>query len=190
MLETEQRLIVIVNGISYSWFSVNPSTIDHLTLKLFQDKVESFFGIDVSSQIICDRDGIIQTTDDLRRSLRCWNPSVRILQEPPYTIMDSTIDCSPVRPRSPEPHPSPSTRVLLYKRKSDDIYGFSNVVDCSGAGLVISRIEPSGLLGENAPWVQVGDLVQSVNEYTDVLEMRRELLESSFVELEIRKPPT
>ena len=52
--------------------------------------------------------------------------------------------------------------------------------------MTISRIDPSGLLARSDPGVKVGDQILSVNGELDMEEMRRELIVSSMIIMDIR----
>ena len=168
------RLTVsLEDGSIFEWFEVTDESIESVTLDLFSTKVDEFFGIPVDLQEYVDVDGRISTTSDLRRSLRANYPMISIKQLP-----------CPQDP--PLPAPLPSVRIVLRREGFSDFFGFSNVVSRSGDSLTISRIDPSGLLARSDPGVKVGDQLLSVNGELDMEEMRRELIVSSMIIMDIR----
>jgi len=180
--ENIRRLVLVVDDRPYHWFSLVSDTINTVTIEEFRERVEEFFVVFDFS--ICDRDGLINTTADLRRSLRGSEAVITIVGD--YAA-DASIDESPVRPGSPEPHPAPCMHVELTRKSEWEFFGLSNVIPRDRSGLVISRIDPRGLLSTHAPFVEVGDFISSVNGHYDVTSMRRELLISTHVDLTITK---
>jgi hypothetical protein len=59
----------------YEWFEVSEKLIDLITYDMFMKNLRSFFPKIVS---ICDIDGPISNTPDLRRSLRTLGPIITI----------------------------------------------------------------------------------------------------------------
>ena len=179
------RLIIVVDGISYAWFDLTPAAIEDVSIDLFRQRIDDFFGMPYDNQVISDQDGPIETTTDLRRSLRCTMPSISV--ERADTV--KPIHASPPRSASPEPHALPPIRLTLTKRTSSDFFGFSNVVTHETEGLTITRIDPHGLLFRTRYPVGVGDVIVSVNGESRIAEMRRELLVSASVVLDIQQSP-
>jgi len=73
------RLIVSTesDGKLFEWFEITDSLIEVITLDMFLDKVGKFFCTS-SSVMVHDIDGPINTTADLRRSLRSLAPFITV----------------------------------------------------------------------------------------------------------------
>ena len=91
------RLIVSTDfdGKLYEWFEVTDSLIEVITVDLFLEKVNDFFGLSHALVNVYDIDGPIVSTSDLRRSLRSLAP---------FITVRSTYN-SPDRIRYPPPVP-------------------------------------------------------------------------------------
>ena len=177
------RLCIVLNDeLVYDWFEISQHAVDNITIELFQQRVAEFLSIRIDHQVLRDTDGPVTTTSDLRRSLRAISPVVYI------SDASRADEESPMRTRSPEPYPLRASFRLL-KRTSRDRFGFSNLPSVEG-NLVISQIDPDGLLiGVAGSWVEVGDVIVSVNGERSVGTMRRQLLVSDSVVLDIIKRP-
>lgn len=98
------RLIVSTecDGKLYEWFDVTDSLIEVISLEIFLCKVREFFG---SSATVYDIDGPIDTTIDLRRSLRTLAP---------FITVRTSLDTSD-RIRYPPPVPIVRPHVPLHR---------------------------------------------------------------------------
>lgn len=169
-----QKLLLTVNRKSFEWFDICPGLLRDITLEIFQSQISEFFCILPRNQLLRDRDGLILSTADLRRSLRVSEPCVEVsdisVQEVARTI----------------PHPLiRRVKVRMTKSERTKRLGFSNTISSDLSRLIISEIrDPSALLEAN---VHVGDAIVSVNNLCDVFEMRRELREATEVVIEIEQ---
>lgn len=170
----QQKLILTVNEKNFEWFDICPRLLRDISIEIFQFQIFKFFSILPRNQILRDRDGLIVSDADLRRSLR--------VPEPFVDVSDISIE------EISRSIPNPSirlVRVILSKSERTKRLGFSNVISADLSRLIISNIrEPSDLKGAD---IQEGDAIVSVNGFHDVFAMRRELREATKVVMEIER---
>ena len=182
-----RKLCLVVNDdFVYDWFEISPVVVSNITMELFQVRICDFLGIPMERQLLTDQIGSLKTTADLRRCLCASGPVIY--------LSSKSVDGeeSPIRKHVPEPYPflpSDHRFVTLSKKLANDKFGFSNIPS-EGGFLIVSQIDTGGLLHASCGnWVEVGDAVLSVNGSTSVSAMRRELLVSDSVRLELYKRP-
>jgi hypothetical protein len=137
--------------------------------------------------IVRDIDGPIESTVDLRRSLRAQFPTLSVSERGGRFSVKDHVDESPDFPQAPPvPYKAPTVRVLLTKIPGMNSLGFSNMASQGSGGLVVTRIIPGGLLSQAVPKIRVGDTIESVNKVTgDLDRMRRELLMADRLVLDV-----
>jgi hypothetical protein len=170
----QQKLIISVNDESFEWFEICPRLLRDITIEIFQSQIFKFFSILPRNQILRDRDGLIVSDADLRRSLRVSEPFVEV----------SDISIEELARLIPYPSIR-RVRVTMFKSERTKRLGFSNVISADLSRLIISDIrEPIALKGAD---IHVGDAIMSVNGLHDVFAMRRELREANKVVMEIER---
>jgi len=183
----ENRLTISneTDGRLYEWFQITDRTIEYITLDIFAKYVDEFFGIQRGELVIRDIDGPIETSIDLRRSLRTQFPTLSVSARGSRNwLIKSTQNDTPQV--SPTPYKAPKVRVHLTKSSSEESLGFSNMASKGSNGLVITRIAPGGLLSRGVPRIRVGDTVDAVNRVSgDLDKMRRELMVSDRIVLDV-----
>jgi hypothetical protein len=174
------------DGRLYEWFQITERTIDGITLEIFSKYVNEFFGIPIDSLVVRDIDGPIESTADLRRSLRSHFPTLSVSERGGRSWLQETCSEQDCPQTCPIPYKSPTVRVLLTKIPGVNSLGFSNMASACSVGLVVTRITPGGLLSQAVPKIRVGDTIESVNKVSgDLDRMRRELLMSDRLVLDV-----
>lgn len=173
----------------YEWFELSDDVLGTITLEKLLDRVMKYFNIEQAS--LRDVDGHIKSTCDLRRSLRSAYPTIRISASSNRVRELHVSDETPVmrerlRPAQHARDQGPQTnRVTLRKRNLADKFGFSNVPSRDGKAVVVTDIDPDGLLRRMRTNMHVGDTIVSVNGVSgDAHAIRRELLVSTIIDMQ------
>ncbi len=161
----------------YEWFELTDALIASITLEKLLLKIKKYFN--VVDACLSDVDGAITNTVDLRRSLRTAWPTLRVSACRAAQDYDNTIFDS---------HASPIHRVTVRKRNHNDFFGFSNVPSRDGKSVIVTDIDPEGLIQRIKTNIQIGDTIVAVNGViNDAHAMRRELLVSTIIDVQFKR---
>lgn len=155
-VEEPYLLITVNNEHAFQWFKITQLLLEHITVELLMKKIDDFFDINVSDQILNDRFGLINTTSDLRRSLSSSRPVIHVT-----TWEEEFRTC-----------PNPIGQIItvkLTREHKDEKFGFTNVLSNDRERLIVSEIIPGSLVSGRD--IELGDSIIRVNGKTAISEM-------------------